>query len=547
MLVVNDSFPGPVIRVHKGDTVFVNVHNEGYYGVTIHWHGVKQPRNPWSDGPEYITQCPIEPGTNFTYEVIFSDEEGTLWWHAHSNWTRSSVHGAIVIYPIEGTTTPYPKPDGEEIFILGSWYIGNINALVLEDLKTGASAPESDSYLINGQPGDFLPCSQDSTHRWVVDFGKTYLVRVINAAMNADLFFGIANHNITVVGVDGNYVKPINNDFIVISPGQTMNLLLTANQPLGHYYVVARQYDTDQSFFNGFDDTNATAILMYNGNYTAPDVPLFPSNLPAYTDNNAAYKFIARLRSLASKDHPVNVPLNITTKMFITISMNYLPCPNASCAGIDGNMIATSLSNMSFVNPSTDVLLAYYRNLPGIYSTDFPNWPESFFNFTADDLPINTTIPTQGTRVKVLNYNEEVEITFQGTSVLRIPQNHPMHMHGYSFYVVGSGFGNFNNETDPKNFNLVDPPEVNTVEVPKAGWVTIRFKANNPGVWFWHCHFERHLDWGMNTVMIVKNGGTPETSIRPPPTYMPPCRPLSLAWPKDVDDSQEVKKLYERK
>lgn len=40
MLVVNDSFPGPVIRVHKGDTVFVNVHNEGYYGVTIHWYSL---------------------------------------------------------------------------------------------------------------------------------------------------------------------------------------------------------------------------------------------------------------------------------------------------------------------------------------------------------------------------------------------------------------------------------------------------------------------------------------------------------------------------
>ena len=47
--------------------------------------------------------------------------------------------------------------------------------------------------------------------------------------------------------------------------------------------------------------------------------------------------------------------------MFITTSMNYLPCSNASCAGIDGNMMASSLSNMSFVNPTTDVLLAYYR------------------------------------------------------------------------------------------------------------------------------------------------------------------------------------------
>lgn len=37
ILVVNDSFPGPEIRVHKGDTVYVNVHNQGYYAFTIHW------------------------------------------------------------------------------------------------------------------------------------------------------------------------------------------------------------------------------------------------------------------------------------------------------------------------------------------------------------------------------------------------------------------------------------------------------------------------------------------------------------------------------
>ena len=98
--------------------------------------------------------------------------------------------------------------------------------------------------------------------------------------------------------------------------------------------------------------------------------------------------------------------------------------------------------------------------MSGIYTPDFPNWPESFFNFTADELPLNTTIPTQGTRVKMLDYNEEVEITFQGTAVLKIPQNHPMHMHGYSFYVVGSGFGNFIMRQTPKTLTwLIHPSE----------------------------------------------------------------------------------------
>ena len=76
-----------------------------------------QPRNPWSDGPEYVTHSvPFKlEQINFTYEVIFSDEEGTLWWHAHSDWTRATVHGAIIVLPPVGSTYPFAKPDAEEI------------------------------------------------------------------------------------------------------------------------------------------------------------------------------------------------------------------------------------------------------------------------------------------------------------------------------------------------------------------------------------------------------------------------------------------------
>lgn len=88
----------------------------------------------------------------------------------------------------------------------------------------------------------------------------------------------------------------------------------------------------------------------------------------------------------------------------------------------------------------------------------------------------------------MLNYNESVEIVFQGTNVLDGSVNHPMHMHGYSFYVVGYDFGNYDNETDPKGFNLVDPPAVTTFGVPKRGWLAIRFKASNPGMFFPNFH-----------------------------------------------------------
>lgn len=98
-----------------------------------------------------------------------------------------------------------------------------------------------------------------------------------------------------------------------------------------------------------------------------------------------------------------------------------------------------------------------------------------------------------------------------------------MHLHGYSFYVVGWGIGNFDEKKDPLNYNLVDPPLMNTIAVPRNGWTTIRFKANNPGVWLMHCHLERHISWGMEMAFIVKDGKGPGEQILPPPPDMPKC------------------------
>lgn len=96
---------------------------------------------------------------------------------------------------------------------------------------------------------------------------------------------------------------------------------------------------------------------------------------------------------------------------------------------------------------------------------------------------MSTVLTVQGTKVKVLDYNETVEIVFQGTNVMGGAVNHPMHLHGHSFYVLGFGFGPFDPVKDPKGYNLVDPPYVATFVTPKNGWLTIRFVADNPGTY----------------------------------------------------------------
>ncbi|XP_059454007.1 laccase-14-like [Corylus avellana] len=517
MFTVNHTWPGPAIHVRKGDKAFVNVHNNGDYGVTIHWHGVKQPRNPWSDGPENITQCPIKPGKNFTYEVIFSTEEGTLWWHAHSDWSRATIHGAIVILPELGTTYPFPEPYAEHVLILGEWYNGDVKQLIDEATETGADPDVSDAFAINGQPGFPNNCSNDTSYSLSVVPGKTYLLRLINAVMNEEMFFGIAKHNMTVVAQDGAYIKPITTSYIMITPGQTMDILLTANQAASYYYIAATPFFDAEA---AYDSTNTSAILKYTGTYTPPTSPAYPT-LPNVSDKDAANNFINRIRALASSDHPVDVPKNITKQIIITVSVNEILCANASCGGPNGNRLAASLNNISFSSPTTDILQAYYKNLLDVFEPDFPGKPPHVFNFTGE-VDDSKLYPSVGTKAKIIKWGESVEIVFQGTNVLTA-ENHPMHLHGFSFYLVGTGYGNWDNVTSPKTYNLVDPREVNTIGVPKNGWAVVRFVADNPGVWYMHCHLERHSSWGMDTVIIVLNGNTNDTSMLPPPANLPTC------------------------
>ncbi|GLU06892.1 hypothetical protein SLE2022_238770 [Rubroshorea leprosula] len=148
ILTVNGQFPEPTLYVHKGDTIIVDVYKRGKHNITIHWHGARQPRNPWSDGPEYITQCAIQPGARFSQKIIFTTEEGTLWWHAHSEWSRATVHGAVVIYPKLGTSYPFPKPEAEMPIILGEWWKQDIMKIYEGFLHSGGDPNVSDAYVV---------------------------------------------------------------------------------------------------------------------------------------------------------------------------------------------------------------------------------------------------------------------------------------------------------------------------------------------------------------------------------------------------------------
>ncbi|PSS32655.1 Laccase-7 like [Actinidia chinensis var. chinensis] len=516
----NGSLPGPTIRVREGDTLVVHVFNESPHNLSIHWHGIFQLLSGWADGAAYVTQCPILPGNTYTYRFNITGQEGTLWWHAHTQWLRATVYGALIIRPRRGNSYPFRKPYREFPILLGEWWNADVIAVESEALASGGAPNISDAYTINGRPGDLYSCSS-STYKLTVVQGKTYLLRIINAALNNELFFKIANHNMTVVAVDASYTAPMVTDVVVITPGQTTDVLFTADQSPGVYYMAAHPYASAEGV--EFDNTTTTGIIVYkNAISSTPEMP----DLPAFNDTPTAHRFFSNLTGLVNGPHWQPVPTEISESMFVTFGLGLVACEdNATCSGPLGERLGASMNNASFELPTNlSMLEAFFYDVDGIYTTDFPDQPPLEFDYTNSNNSFNTSIvmTTKSTKAKKLAFNSTVEMVLQNTALIGI-ENHPIHLHGFNFHVLAQGFGNYNPMSDPEKFNLVNPQTRNTIGVPVGGWAVIRFLANNPGIWFMHCHLDVHLPWGLAMTFEVEDGTTTSTTLPRPPLDLPQC------------------------
>jgi hypothetical protein len=125
--MINGEFPGPTIQCRSGDRLVVHIANQLLNeSVSIHWHGL-QIRNANSmDGAAGFTQCPIPPGSSFTYEFdVHEEQHGTFWYHAHSQTQRGDgMYGGLVIHKPAASQSDleeygYKK---EMLLLVGDWY-----------------------------------------------------------------------------------------------------------------------------------------------------------------------------------------------------------------------------------------------------------------------------------------------------------------------------------------------------------------------------------------------------------------------------------------
>ncbi len=77
----NGTVPGPTIKVDPGDKVRVVLHNRLPESTSIHFHGISTPNS--MDGTTYVTQDPVLPGADFTYEWTVQSSPAVGMYHSH--------------------------------------------------------------------------------------------------------------------------------------------------------------------------------------------------------------------------------------------------------------------------------------------------------------------------------------------------------------------------------------------------------------------------------------------------------------------------------
>ncbi|KAM0837165.1 hypothetical protein ACQ4PT_061841 [Festuca glaucescens] len=442
--------------------------------------------------------------------------EGTLWWHAHVGFLRATIHGALIIRPRSGRNSyPFPRPDKEIPIVIGEWW--DVDLVHLEtrvENKIYEDWPRSPT--INGMLGDLSNCSGVTENNYIlnVERGKTYLLRIVNAAVHEEYNLNIAGHKFTVVAVDANYVKPYTTDTIVTASGETVDALLIADAPPGRYYMVAQAVQSPEPSPQ-IPVLISRGVVYYNYNQSKRSdddgTPIVAPELPDQHDATPSFYFRGNLTSLL----PQPVPLNVDEHLLIAIDVGDICLYEGS-----PNCMVSKLNNISFELPTrTSLLQAHYNNnmsrsismlqeLPSILPmVEFGHSPKS-----------------KATIVRRVRHNTVVEIVFQNPySSDLISNTNPMHLHGHDFFILGQGLGRYDMVKDVQAYNLVDPPARNTALVPIYGWMAIRFVANNPGVWFLHCHMEKHVSSGMALELVVENGHTLEMTLPPPPEDYPSC------------------------
>lgn len=207
-LTINGSIPGPTVIVNWGDTVIIHLRNNLptsiHNGTSLHFHGIRQLNTNPMDGAVSLTQCPIAPGQTMTYRWR-ATQYGTTWYHSHMGLqTWDGVFGGIIING--PASANYDEDKG--VILLNDWDVRTVDELW--DSVRLSGPPTVDNALINGSNvvGEDGVDQVGRRFEMSLTKGKSYRLRLGNAACDTHFKFSIDHHSLMVIAADLVPIQP---------------------------------------------------------------------------------------------------------------------------------------------------------------------------------------------------------------------------------------------------------------------------------------------------------------------------------------------------
>lgn len=206
----------PIVRLKHGQIFNATVRNaltRPGEDVTIHWHGLRI-RNR-EDGVPYLTQAPIRPGAEGSYNFT-PPETGTFFFHTHCNSVEHFGRGLVGAMIVDGDESE--ASDADLVLMMKDWRLDADNQfLPFTSLEAAAKA---------GSYGTVRAINGVTKPSYTVPTSANVRIRFLNVDPSRISEIGIEGADAAIIAVDGNGCDPIPLGTWRMGPASRLDILM---------------------------------------------------------------------------------------------------------------------------------------------------------------------------------------------------------------------------------------------------------------------------------------------------------------------------------
>ena len=479
--LINDSLPGPTLKMQEGDTVVIRVHNQLNESTSIHWHGLLVPYE--MDGVPGISFDGIPANSTFTYKFKLL-QSGTSWYHSHTGFQeQTGMRGAIVIEPKGAERYPVKE---DHVILLSDWthrdphnllkllkqrsdfdnyHLPDFKKLLSDIAATDIEAAYDKRKMWNQMrmmPTDFTDLSGENTFTYLmngkttaanwtqlVKAGQKVKLRFINGSAQTIFDVRIPGLKMTVVSTDGNDVAPVDVDDFRIGVAETFDVIVTPTK------------DAHTIFAQNIDRSGFVATTLATKKGARAAIPamdkiewLTMADMMGAMGANGYKAKHAKTEYDFKSDMRVDSPrMNLDDPGINLRKINRKVLTYDQLRSVDEQALSEQRKPTREIEIHlTGAMERYIWAMDGVMFKDAP--------------PVN------------IKPGERVRITLVNDTMM----NHPMHLHGM-WSDLRAPDGDFQVR---KHTIVVQPAQKISFDV-----------TGEAGRWAWHCHLLYHMEAGM--------------------------------------------------